>query len=507
MRIQHLIWLSLLLLTSTALSSPLTVEKVPEPLKPWVDWVLYDQKARNCPYQYNSNNRDCSWPSELNLALSNSGGTFSQSWQVFDETLVRLPGDAEHWPQNVQSNQGELLVESRSGIPYVKLNAGVHTIEGLFRWNKQPKSLKVTPESGLVKLQVNNKAIDRPQFNNQGQLWLTQGLSESVSEDNLDIQVFRKIIDSHPIQVVTSIKLRVSGKQRNTNLSPTLLKGFIPLKINSPVPARFEAMDGQNKLLQVQLRPGEWTIEVTGRAYTDTTSFELPMSKAPWPQQEVWVYAADSKIRQTEVRGATSIDPNQTRLPAQWKTLPAYLLKPSQTLTLDVLHRGVSQTGQNELNLQREMWLDYDGNGYTIKDKIRGTIRQQSRLNVAPSLALGRVNIDGKDQFITRQKSSESSPDGIDKTGVEIRRESINLTAESRFTGSRSKPPVSGWEHDLQSVNTTLHLPPGWRLFSVSGTDNLPRSWVQQWTLLDFFLVLIITKVSNAKPAHKGLNK
>ena len=491
MRIGQLFLLCLLLLSRSVSSEPMTLTDVPETLKPWANWVLHDEKSRTCPYQYNSQQRACSWPSQLELQLSNSGGTFRQQWQVFDDTLIRLPGDSEHWPQNVQSEQGDVLVESRGGMPYVRLSAGSHTLQGLFRWSKLPKSLKVTPESGLVTLQVNNKNIERPQFNQQGQLWLTQGLSDTLSEDNLEIQVYRKIADSHPIQVITSIKLRVSGKQRNINLSPVLLNDFIPLGIKSPLPARFESTaSNESKQLQVQLRPGEWTIEVTGRALSDTKTFTLPASQAPWPQQEVWVYAADNKIRQVEVRGVNSIDPNQTRLPAKWKSLPAYLLSPTKTLTLDVMHRGVSQVGQNELSLHREMWLDYDGKGYTIKDRLSGVIRQQSRLNAIPELALGRVNIDGRDQFITRQQSTEGS---IGKEGVEIRRESVNLTAESRFSGKRSTPPVNGWEHDLQNVNTTLHLPPGWRLLSVSGTDNLPNSWVQQWTLLDFFLVLIIT--------------
>lgn len=491
MRLRRFILLSFLLVATAVSAAPFTPAQVPAPLKPWVDWVLRDQTAANCPYQYNSKSRACSWPSEIELQLSSSGGgTFSQSWQIFNETLVQLPGDTEHWPQKVQSQEGELLVESKGGMPHVRLARGVHKIQGLFRWSKLPKSIKVTPQTGLVKLQVNNKLIERPQFNQQGQLWLTQGVSETVSEDNLDIQVFRKLTDTHPVQVITAIKLRVSGKQRNANLSPVLLKDFIPLSINSPLPARFETTADNERQLQVQLRPGEWTIEVTGRAYSDQTAFTLPSSQSPWPQQEVWTFAADNKIRQVEVRGANSIDPNQTRLPGKWKSLPAYLMTPKQTLTLDVMHRGVSQVGQNELMLQREMWLDYDGKGYTIKDRLNGVIRQESRLNVTSALALGRVSIDGKDQFITRQTQAESS---IAKAGVEIRRESINLVAESRFSGQRSTPPVSGWEHDLKNVNTTLHLPPGWRLFSASGTDNLPNSWVQQWSLLDFFLVLIIT--------------
>lgn len=493
MRLRHFILLNLLIMICSASSAQMPAEQVPEPLKPWIGWALHDVQNNNCPYLYNGQQRACSWPSKLELQLSNSGGTFSQSWQIFDETLVQLPGDNEHWPQRVQSQAGELLVESKGGMPFVRLTAGTHTLQGLFRWSKLPKAIKVTPETGMVNLSINNKAIDRPQFNQQGQLWLTQGVIETANEDNLDIQVFRKLTDSHPVQVVTSIKLRVSGKQRNTNLAPVLLKGFIPLTVKSPLPARFESTEGENKQLQVQLRPGEWTIEVTGRAYSDETAFTLPTSQMPWPQQEVWVFSADNKIRQVEVRGASSIDPSQTRLPAQWKSLPAYLMLPEQTLNLEVMHRGVSQTGQNDLSLNREMWLDYDGKGYTIKDRLTGVLRQTSRLNVNAALNLGRVSIDGQDQFITLHKPKDASDSAEANAGIEIRRESINLIAESRFTGDRSRPPVNGWDHDLQNVNTTLHLPPGWRLLSTSGTDNLPRSWVQQWSLLDFFLVLIIS--------------
>jgi len=475
----------LLLLSLSAISAPLTTDQVPDPLKPWVDWVLQDNTDRDCPYLYNSQQRACQWPSQLTLQLSQSGGTFSQQWQVFGDTLVRLPGDQAHWPQNVRSEQGELLVRSVKGMPHIKLSAGSHQIQGLFRWSKLPKSLRVAPESGLIQLHINNQHIQSPQFNRQGQLWLTQGTTETMSEDNLDIQVFRKIHDSHPVTVTTSIKLRVSGKQRNANLSPVLLDQFTALSIKSPLPARIESTrKPKAKQLQVQLSPGEWTIEVTGRALSDLKTFTLPTSKAPWPQQEVWVFAADTKLRQVEVTGVNSIDPAQTHLPKKWKSLPAYLLTPKQTLSLKVMHRGVSQTGQNDLRLKREMWLDYDGQGYTLKDHLSGTVRQQSRLNTTAELELGRVSIDGQDQFITREQAG--------KAGVEIRSESINLNAESRYAGSPAAPPVSGWEHDLQQVNTTLHLPAGWRLFSSTGTDNIPSSWVTQWSLLDFFLVLII---------------
>ena len=136
-----------LLLPLVSQADPLSQDKVPEPLKPWVEWVLQDTQQLDCPYQYNQAQRRCSWPSQLQLLLSDNGGTFSQQWQVYEEMLIRLPGDGDYWPQNVQSDQGELLVQSVKGVPYVKLSAGTHRVRGLFRWSKLPKSLPVAPES------------------------------------------------------------------------------------------------------------------------------------------------------------------------------------------------------------------------------------------------------------------------------------------------------------------------------------------------------------------------
>jgi hypothetical protein len=36
-----------------------------------------------------------------------------------------------------------------------------------------------------------------------------------------------------------------------------------------------------------------------------------------------------------------------------------------------------------------------------------------------------------------------------------------------------------------------LNLPPGWNLFAAESVEITPASWVESWSLLDFFLVLI----------------
>jgi hypothetical protein len=70
----------------------------------------------------------------------------------------------------------------------------------------------------------------------------------------------------------------------------------------------------------------------------------------------------------------------------------------------------------------------------------------------------------------------------------------LDLVAEARYEGARFGPmPAVGWEHDFQKVTGVLNLPPGWRLLGATGVDRMDGSWIQRWTLLDFFVVLIIT--------------
>jgi len=461
-------------------AKPLSRTDVPDQLLPWVDWVLHDDKKIGCPHRYNSEDQTCAWPSRLQLDLKAKGGQFTQQWELYSESLIQLPGEADHWPLNVTNNGVELLVQSKNGSPYVRLPKGKHTIGGQFKWNKLPKSLYITPGSGLVDLKVNNSLVARPQFDSQGQLWLMQSDNEKVSEDNIDMQVFRRVIDGHPVQVETLIRLRVSGKQRNADLGSALLNGFIATGIHSELPARLEGDDQ----LKVQLRPGEWSIRVVGRAPADIQQFTMPEFQEPWPRQEVWVFLSDNNMRQVQVTGVTSVDPNQTRLPNDWKGLPAYLLTAKQTLKLDVKERGITNLTRNDLKLKREMWLDFDGKGYSIKDQINGVI-QLSRINVLPNIELGQVSISQQPQFITRETGKEVS-------GVEVRQKILELSAESRYTGANTALPANGWDLDLQKVDTNLHLPPGWRVLAVTGTDNRPNTWIEKWSLLDLFLVMII---------------
>ncbi|WP_341326769.1 hypothetical protein [Methylotuvimicrobium sp. KM2] len=468
-------------------AEPLKPERIPEPLKPWIDWVLHDDTERGCPFLYNSfEQKRCAWPSQLDLALSRTEGRFSIIWQAYRESWVNLPGHDKQWPLNVTANGKPLLVTEKKGRPSVFLEPGTYTIEGAFAWDKLPENLTVPQDTGLITLSINGQFIDRPNLK-RGQLWLTRTDDSPVKPDernSLEIQIFRQLIDDIPMQVLTRLDLNVSGEQREVKFAYPMLEDFLPLRIDSPLPARLEP-DGQ---LLVQVRPGRWQLDIMARSTEalNTIPFSEPLSdqSKDWSKSELWVFDARPSLRVVEVERPAAIDPTQTNLPENWKRFPAYAIQPGESLVLKTIRRGDPDGEPNNLNLTRTLWLDFDGKGYTVNDKITGTLSQGWRLDALPRTELGRVSLDGANQLITR------APDGQSR-GVEVRKGAIRLDADSRISGSRGSLNAVGWAQSFHQVRAELNLPPGWRLLAAGGVDNVPDSWLSHWTLLDLFLVLI----------------
>ncbi len=69
------------LVGSTARAEPISRGEVPEPLRPWIDWVLHDHEEARCPFfQGLKDQRQCVWPSRLAFDLGDRGGRFTQRW-------------------------------------------------------------------------------------------------------------------------------------------------------------------------------------------------------------------------------------------------------------------------------------------------------------------------------------------------------------------------------------------------------------------------------------------
>jgi hypothetical protein len=484
MRLAVLVILAgLLAIARTASADPLDPKAVPEPLRPWIGWSLDGADAALCAsFLAHKDIADrCAWPSRLELVLDDRGGRFTQRWHLDTKQSVPLPGDPRRWPLDVKRDGTRALVTSESGAPALELAPGDHTVSGSFLWDSLPDSLRVPPQSGLLVLRVRGAVVPWPNRDAQGTVWL-QKTASTEEGDALEFVVHRKITDDIPLVLTTRVELHVAGKNREELLGRALPEGFVPMSLDSPLPARLEP-DGR---LRVQLRPGIFTLTLAARSTGPVRTLRRPAPDGPWrPGDEVWVFEARNDLRMVTVEGVSSIDPQQTTLPDEWKRFPAFPMSVGATLTLDEKRRGDSDVPPDQLTLDRTLWLDFDGAGYTVSDKITGDIHRESRLTMPPPSVLGRVAIDGRDQFITHLDGAEP--------GIEVRKGGLTLSADSRILGSSSNVPAVGWGSDFRQVSGTLNLPPGWRLVHAWGVDEVPGTWLREWSLLKLFVALVIT--------------
>ena len=452
---------------------------IPTQLKPWEQWVLHDMEERLCPTDYNQKAAyQCVWPSRLELFIEPRQGRFRQEWMVFAKSWISLPGGPDVWPSRVELEGKEVPVIKRNGIPSIELPEGEHVVSGDFTWKQMPEVIQIPTSSGLIKLYINDQQVAIPLLDKKGRLWLQKRVQTVNEENRVAVRVFRLLEDEIPFTVTNHIQLDISGQAREENLAGILLKNAVPMKLDSPLPARI-GPDGQ---LMLQARPGRWTVRIITRQAG-------PVGKiGPVPCNygvEIWSFKPQNHLRMVKILGVNAIDPALGAVPMAWKKYPAYVIKPQATMIFKELRRGDPDPAPDRLNLHRTWWLDFDGKGFTIHDKIGGSMSQQWYLAMNPPIELGRIAVDGSDQLITVHGEEK-------KPGVELRRGHLDLQADARVSTRIGRIPAVGWDHDFQKVSGVLNLPPGWRLLMARGVDVLPGTWVRRWTLLDFFLVLII---------------
>ncbi|MFO7494802.1 MAG: hypothetical protein R6X05_04115 [Desulfobacterales bacterium] len=451
---------------------------VPPALAPWVPWVLHGLEAEGCPPAFDGARRHCAWPGPLEIEVLATEGRFRQEWVLFAEDWLPLPGDPTRWPQAVAVNGRPLPVMARAGGPAVLVAAGTHTVTGRFQWREHPETLRIPPAVGLVRLAVAGRPVALPLVDGEGRLWLAREADRPDREDQLGVTLLRRLKDDIPMRLTTLLKLNVSGRSREVALAGLLPPQTVPMAISSPLPARFRE-DGR---LTVQVRPGKWELRLEAR-------FQGPLSAvgplAGTHGREIWAFEAQPNLRLVDLSGASGIDPGQTELPAEWQRLPAFVIDPGSVLSITETRRGDPEPAPDRLSLERTWWLDFDGGGLTAEDRITGSMRRQWYLAMNPPAALGRVTVDGEDRLITAQGPGQ-------KPGVSLRRGQLGLTAVSRLEAPAGRLAAVGWDHGFQSVRATLNLPPGWRLLGAGGVDQITGTWLQRWTLLDFFLVLIV---------------
>jgi hypothetical protein len=453
---------------------------VPEALKPWQAWVASRHPDLACP-SANDGSVVCVAYGSLKLDLGDRGGSFSQSVAVFGEHWVELPGSADAWPAEVKDGNAPVPVVMKDGRPQARLTRGEHTLTGAFSWNESPPALRIPAFAALLSLRFKGRDIAAPELGGGAlQLGAPARKDTGEAEAPVALRVYRKLTDGIPMRLETYLAVSVSGRDREIVTGRFLPEGSAVLSIESDLPMRIER-DGR---LRAQLRSGEHAVRVVSRFLAPVEAVAATRLDSLWPDQEIWSFEAQRELRVAELSGAPLIDPSQSGLPEEWKSLPAYRMRSGDTLRLEEKQRGNAAAQSGNLTLQRRMWLDFSGKAFTFKDMLSGNLPIRSRLEMEGGYILGRADVRGRPVMITSLK---------DRAGIEVQAGQVELVALSRFERTGGALSATGWNRPVQSVSATLHLPPGWKLIHAEGPDGVGNSWVSGWSLWDVFLLCILT--------------
>jgi hypothetical protein len=495
--LQRMTWLAMVLTTLLAgwPGRALAEDRpeVPPALAPWQAWALHGAGERLCPLAGNeAGTRICLFPTSLNLALEASGAKLAMRARLFDEGPLPLPSGEGAWVSRMTADGKPVPVTIREGLPVVWLPAGEHVLEGRLDWAVAPQSLRLPPEIGLVGLSRDGAAVT-PEIGPGGELRLGTDTGQAPVENREDVRVFRLVADGVPVTVTTLFRLEVSGLARTVVLAGAVPSGTVPSGIRSPVAASL----GPDGSLALDAGPGRYDVEVVARFPGRVET----VGPATCPHgREIWSFRAADQGRVARPEGLPAIDPATVDVPGPWRGDPAFLAEAGASLTLRELGRG-APVGRDALRLSRELWLDFSGQGLTVRDSLTGENRAAWTLAMLPPGELGRASLAGRDQPVVLL--------GPDKrAGIELRQSQLRLVAEARYADAAVAWPATGYDREFDQVSARLQLPPGWRLLFASGPDEVGGSLLSGWTLLDLFLVLVLAVAGAAlagRPAGLAL--
>lgn len=490
MKNQKILITALSVIALSYIPSTQAAPSIPEPLKPWVEWVSHVNPGESCASV--GGQVQCLWPASLSLDVNAKGGSFSLVVTTQERGPVTLAGGQEAWPLNVRVNSGRgesaVPVASADSGPQVFLEPGSHTISGEFSWDQPPEELMIPTDVGLLHLKENGIQKTGASRLKDGRLSLREiigGQAESKN-DSLALTVFRKISDGIPFTVRTRVLISASQERAQLTLSDPSPEGTRLADVQSKLPFYASGKD-----FTFGISRGSHFIEFLSVGSTPLSEIKIATHSAPWPLDETWLWEENREIRSALLSGGVAIDPSIEGVPDDWQGMPTFRVFQGALVSIQQQTAASAKQPESAITLQRALVKDVEGAGFTISDEIVGTLGGSGRLDLRAPAQLGYVAFDDVPQLVTL------APQTNDR-GVEIRSETFNVQATSRLTWNGSTIPAVGWNRDVDWLKVSILSPPGQELLWAKGADNSEGTRFATWTLLTVFITLLISIVTGA---------
>jgi hypothetical protein len=269
-------------------AQPMPEADVPPAMRPWIPWAL-EGSSHRCAVRDGAlgNNANpfeggaepvCLWPGDLGLVIEAGGGSFSLEVTSDHRVPQALPGRGRHWPSDVRVDGRPAVVLAMGERPVVWVEPGTHRIEGRFVWSSVPDTLAVPDTIARIALTRDRTATSATR-GTAGEVWLRGAASEVAGEEEVGLEVHRRIQDGSPLELSTRIVVRAAGRTRELRLPNVLPEGVVAVEITADLLVRLFAT-GE---LSIQLQAGTFEISIRALAANPETVFRRPALAAPWP--------------------------------------------------------------------------------------------------------------------------------------------------------------------------------------------------------------------------------
>ncbi|MGM0418880.1 MAG: hypothetical protein ACQEQS_09175 [Thermodesulfobacteriota bacterium] len=453
--------------------------ETPDDLEKWKSFVVHGEEKYYCPPLFNDDDKFyCSFPGILNIDIYKNRIDFKQNFTLFQKTGVKLPGSRKHFPDNVKIDNKPAPASFFEGSPAVFPEKKHFTVTGSINFEKIPDFIKIPDSAAGFNISLKTGLVKDPYTDHSGRLWLNKPFEkkEKSPENYTKVTVFRKIKDSIPSEIVSLYRINISGSKRQEKISAGKIPGKISY-VKSPVPLRIN----NDNTFTIQAEPGTYEIilkNLIPRPLTQAGPFETGY------KEEIIVHENSPGVRSTSWKGPVPVDPLTTSMPQSWKKYPAYILNPDEKIKIKETARG-KDIKKPDLNLKREIWLDFKGSGATVKDNITGTLYTSffAGIDKSKDLIPGKIDVNDQTMIITEKENLR---------GVFLKSGVTNIESVLR-KNTNEKNFTKAWNIDFADISGSINIPRAWTPVYVSGADLSGRpTFISKWTLLDFFVLCIL---------------
>jgi hypothetical protein len=463
---------------------------LPKQAVDWLEMVKRNNPQLNCPQI--SEGASCLFISSISIDQENGEYQITLNGSSFIDGYVNLPlvtkvssqeENSKIWFKKILVNGKDAEVIEKEGKLMAGVDKGDFGLKVIISKSNSKDITSISMENAPLIL-INN--IKDKNFIKDGNVIrlaekavaneiATANTPKADHQDELQVNVFRKIHTQIPNVLSTKIKIIYSGKPKDFYLGKVLPEGF---EFNSA-----------NSNLKIEKKDdGFWIKLVSGESYLNIESFLLKNISnikvdglVKSSESEVWSLQQESNIRQVEVASNTQVDPKQAMVPTDWIALPAYLVK--NDFNIKDNRRGLEENKNVDITFNRISFFGFNKDEMVHLDSMNIKNYGVQFLNKNGSGVFPEsFSVNNQNQVLL---STDKNFGAIIPKG--------DFQATTQTITKQSTIPVQFWDGKTNISQWVINLAPRMKMFAITGDSIKSQgTWLDNWNLYVVFSVFLI---------------